>query len=158
MSHFWYSSQREKRIKSCSPSWGQDPFKSRLDEPHHELGTVEGISLLVMQSSKRASCFVYLVQFWGRNEYCCSHEVSWCSEPHPEKEALQWSTASLTQWAQYALVSKDNKGDKVGYFSIEPNIMLYYSIISTGKWFSCWACRKKNKQQNVKILLKDHFS
>lgn len=90
VSHFWYSSQSEKN-KSCSPSWDQDPFKSRLDEPYHELGTLDGISLLIMQSSRRASCFVYLVEFWGKNKCCCSHKVSWCSEPHPEKETLQWT-------------------------------------------------------------------
>lgn len=48
------------------------------------------------------------------------------------------------------LVSKDKKGDRVGYVSIKANIILYYSSRlfttsqSTGKWFGWSACRKKS--------------
>lgn len=40
--------------------------EAKLVEQCHELGTLEEISLLIMQSSRSASCFVCLVQFWGK--------------------------------------------------------------------------------------------
>lgn len=76
-----------------------------------------------------------LVQFWGKK----IENIRVLLLPRGELmlRALSWERSTAVKhfqldtmtsvWALYPLVSKDNKGKKVGYFSIKPNIMLYYS-------------------------------